>query len=150
MLGYPSYTTLVLPICVALPIWYWLRRPKNTIPYPPGPKGYPFIGNVLDFPTGVPLWKGFASMAKQHGRTRRFRQTLGLTSHAQHLSISGTDVLHLSVPGMDMVVLSTSDAISDLLDQRSAIYSDKVRPRHFNSNSPSFFIPPPQAEHPDD
>jgi hypothetical protein len=26
-----------------------------------------------------------------------------------------------------MVVLSTSEAVSDLLDQRSAIYSDKVR-----------------------
>ena len=26
-----------------------------------------------------------------------------------------------------MVILSTSEAISDLLDQRSAIYSDKVR-----------------------
>ena len=29
---------------------------------------------------------------------------------------------------MEMVVLSTSKAISDLLDQRSAIYSDKVGP----------------------
>ena len=28
---------------------------------------------------------------------------------------------------MDMVVLTTSEAMSDLLDQRSAIYSDKVR-----------------------
>ena len=41
--------------------------------------------------------------------------------------VTGTDVLHLKLPGMDMVVLSTSEAISDLLDQRSAIYSDKVR-----------------------
>ena len=28
---------------------------------------------------------------------------------------------------MEMVILSTSEAISDLLDQRSSIYSDKVR-----------------------
>lgn len=37
----------------------------------------------------------------------------------------GTDVLHLKLPGMEMVILSTSEAISDLLDKRSAIYSDK-------------------------
>jgi hypothetical protein len=37
---------------------------------------------------------------------------------------------------MNMVVLSTSEAISDLLDQRSAIYSDRVRvsrPKHWTS-----------------
>ena len=47
--------------------------------------------------------------------------------------IVGTDILHLRLPGMEMMVLNTSEAISDLLDQRSAIYSDKVRiyqPKH--------------------
>ena len=68
MVDYPSYTSLVLPICVALPVWYWLRRqPKSTLPHPPGPKGYPLIGNALDFPRGIPLWEGLASMAKQYG-----------------------------------------------------------------------------------
>lgn len=33
-----------------------------------------------------------------------------------------------------MVVLSSPEAISDLLDQRSAIYSDKVRFRHSDSS----------------
>ena len=36
---------------------------------------------------------------------------------------------------MDMVVLSTSEVVSDLLDQRSAIYSDKVSPRHPNAST---------------
>ena len=40
------------------------RRP----PYPPGPKGYPIIGNLFDFPTSKgPLWEGFARMAKEYG-----------------------------------------------------------------------------------
>lgn len=66
---YSDYTSLTLPVCVALPVWFWLRRrQKNALPHPPGPKGYPLIGNVLDFPTGVPLWRGLATMAKQYGR----------------------------------------------------------------------------------
>ena len=41
--------------------------------------------------------------------------------------VTETNVLRLKLPGMEMVVLNTSEAISDLLDQRSAIYSCKVR-----------------------
>lgn len=54
--------------------------------------------------------------------------------------MSGTDVLYLNTPGMDIVVLSTTEAVFDLLDQRSAIYSDKVK--HFHANtSPSIIHP---------
>ena len=68
MLNGPGYISFVLPVFVALPVWYLLRqRPKNALPYPPGPKGYPVIGNLFDFPVGLPLWEGLASMAKQHG-----------------------------------------------------------------------------------
>ena len=64
-----GYMSLVLPVLLILPAWYWLRkRAKSTLPYPPGPKPYPLIGNLLDFPLDVPLWEGLASIAKQHGR----------------------------------------------------------------------------------
>jgi hypothetical protein len=133
MLGDSSYTVLILPFCVALPVWYWLRRrPKNTLPYPPGPKGYPLIGNILFFLTGAPLWKGFRSMANQHSPTPHLYQYF--RSLAQHFSITGTDVLYLNAPGMHMVVLSSLEAISDLLDQRSAIYSDRVRSHRSKSS----------------
>jgi hypothetical protein len=35
-------------------------------PYPPGPKGYPIIGNVFDFPKN-PIWEGLTRMAQEHG-----------------------------------------------------------------------------------
>ena len=37
-----------------------------------------------------------------------------------------TDIMYLNVFGTDMVVLNSSGSIADLLDKRSAIYSDKV------------------------
>ena len=64
-----GYISLLLPVFVTLLAWYWLqKRSKSTLPYPPGPKGYPLIGNLLDFPVGAPLWEGLADMARQHGR----------------------------------------------------------------------------------
>jgi hypothetical protein len=39
-----------------------------------------------------------------------------------------------------MVVLSTSEAVSDLLDQRSAIYSDKVRTPPIRSGSEPLIV----------
>ena len=39
-----------------------------------------------------------------------------------------------------MVVLSTGEAVSDLLDQRSAIYSDKVRTPPIHSGSQPLIV----------
>jgi hypothetical protein len=33
------------------------RRRSRALLLPPGPKGYPIIGNVLDIPRGLPLWE---------------------------------------------------------------------------------------------
>jgi len=41
------------------------KRP--TIPHPPGPKGYPVLGNVLDLTKGVPLWEDVTSLANRYG-----------------------------------------------------------------------------------
>ena len=46
-------------------IWRW--RQSKRLSYPPGPKGYPLIGNILDLPQDVPIWKTFMSLAKQYG-----------------------------------------------------------------------------------
>ena len=41
------------------------KRPSS--PYPPGPKGYPILGNVLDLTTSVPLWEDITSLATRYG-----------------------------------------------------------------------------------
>ena len=44
---------------------YRTLTPPN-IPYPPGPRPYPFIGNLLDVPTSYQE-KAFADLAKIYG-----------------------------------------------------------------------------------
>ena len=64
-----GYIPLVLPLFIAFPVWYWSqKRPKSALPYPPGPKAYPLIGNALDFPVNIPLWEGLTDLAKKYGR----------------------------------------------------------------------------------
>ena len=43
-----------------------VQRRSRHPPYPPGPKGYPIIGNMLDFPEN-PIWEGFMKMAQDQG-----------------------------------------------------------------------------------
>ena len=74
-----GYTFLWLLVLVTLPAWYLLQnRAKRGPPYPPGPRGHPLIGNLLDFPSRVPLWEGLTSLAKQYGRVTLSRRPAGL------------------------------------------------------------------------
>ena len=57
-------------LTVALLIAYsyiqdWRRNPAR-LPYPPGPKGYPIIGNLLDIPNAF-IYKRFREMSRDLG-----------------------------------------------------------------------------------
>ena len=56
-------------LCLSLLLLRWLVRALNyrkRLPLPPGPKGYPIIGNLLDMPKVMP-WKAFGEWAKKYG-----------------------------------------------------------------------------------
>lgn len=65
-----------------LAIVWWLQKylrqraaNPNRLPLPPGPKGYPIIGNLLEFPTVKP-WlvydKWFKTYGELHGVLKNY------------------------------------------------------------------------------
>lgn len=44
------------------------RRRNSRLPCPPGPKGYPVIGNMFDVPPDVPLWKAAMSIGVNYSK----------------------------------------------------------------------------------
>ncbi|KAM5546126.1 hypothetical protein V8D89_000252 [Ganoderma adspersum] len=76
-------------------------RRKINARYPPGPHPLPIVGNILDLPR-IHIGREFSALSKQFG-----------------------DVVHLSVFGRDVVVLGSLKAARDLLEKRSANYSDR-------------------------
>ncbi|KAJ3877380.1 cytochrome P450 [Lentinula edodes] len=71
---------------------------------PPGPRGWPIIGNVFDIPDEYP-WKVY----------RRWGQEFD------------SEIITLKLPGPPLLVLNSAKAADELLIKRSAIYSDRPR-----------------------
>ena len=104
-------------------VWRW-RQNRNKAPYPPGPKGYPLIGNILDIPQDVPIWQAFIPMGQKFSECP-FDPWLDVIK-LKSPPFQDTDVLYLKLLTTDFVVLNSTEAITDLLDKRSNIYSDRV------------------------
>ncbi|KAI0774796.1 cytochrome P450 [Trametes elegans] len=79
------------------------RSHRRKTPLPPGPRGLPLLGNILDFPRSNFGMK-FSEMAVRYG-----------------------NVMHLKLFGQSTVVLGSYQTAIDLLEKRSGIYSDRPR-----------------------
>lgn len=68
---FPLITTALSAVVLSLAwlIYGWKQGRKDNIrglPLPPGPKGYPIIGNLLDLPPDKP-WVTFHEWSKIYG-----------------------------------------------------------------------------------
>lgn len=84
---------------------YLTHRASNPrrLPYPPGPKPLPIIGNLRDVPSTY-FWRTFAKWAEIYG-----------------------DVIHVRLFGQHFLILDSVEAVDDLLEKRS-IYADRPQP----------------------
>ena len=58
---------IVFGLAALLTALFLLRRKQyNSKPSPPGPSGYPLIGNVFDLPSNH-VWEYFADKTKEYG-----------------------------------------------------------------------------------
>lgn len=99
-LRFLNITDIFLLLCLLI-VCKLLRRSKTSIPLPPGPKGLPLIGNVLDMPSGQE-WLTFSKWGERWG-----------------------DICSVTVFGQPIIVLNSAKTAFDLLDRRSSIYSDR-------------------------
>ncbi|KAJ7358599.1 cytochrome P450 [Mycena albidolilacea] len=78
---------------------YVTRRRK---PLPPGPRGLPLVGNVFDVPK-TQEWLAFMEMARKYD----------------------SDIISLNLAGDTVIILNSLSAVDALLEDKSAIYSDR-------------------------
>ncbi|KAJ3882853.1 cytochrome P450 [Lentinula edodes] len=94
LVGVTALTLLVLHLVLA----------RNRKHLPPGPRGLPILGNVLELATASQIWLIFDRWKYQYG-----------------------PIMYLNMAGKNIVVLNTQAAATELLERRSANYSDRPK-----------------------
>ena len=96
------------------------NNPKG-LPLPPGPKGYPLIGNFFEAPIITP-WLVYEKWCKTYGEHFKIIWLF----RPKYLNILG-DIVYFNVLGKHFLILGSLRRIGDLLEQRSLNYSDRMR-----------------------
>ncbi|GJE84147.1 cytochrome P450 [Phanerochaete sordida] len=94
-------TTFGIFFSLLLAITLLAKRQRHR--FPPGPRGYPVIGSVLQMPMQN-AWLTYQRWGRDYG----------------------SDIIYLNVLGKHIYILNSANAVYDLLEKRSATYSDRV------------------------
>ncbi|KAI0659807.1 cytochrome P450 [Cubamyces menziesii] len=93
----------LLHVFIVFVIQRFIRKRYRKI-LPPGPRGLPLLGNIYDIPQTAP-WVTYRDLTAKYG-----------------------DVIAIRLLGHPVIVLNSLAAVNDLLEKRSAIYSDRPAP----------------------
>lgn len=93
---------IVLVLLVACAVALYARTKRTRYRLPPGPKGLPILGNTYDIPAKYE-WLAYEKWSRDFG----------------------SDIICLKFVGTPVIVLNSIQAINDLLEKRSSIYSDR-------------------------
>ena len=112
------YIFLVL---VAFSILKALFRSIRRISLPPGPKGLPLVGNILDMPVERE-WLTFARWGEVWG-SLSLQPTPPIYVHLNTFILG--DLCSITVLGQPIIIINSAEIACDMLDKKSAIYSDR-------------------------
>jgi len=100
----PMPSPRILSAClITFVIWVLLRLRQARSRLPPGPTGWPIIGNLFDIPTEH-SWFKYTEWGEQYG-----------------------PMTYVNVGGLPMIIINSHRIAYDLLAKRGAIYSNRPR-----------------------
>lgn len=105
--------SLLLLACVA---FWWARDRRPRLP--PGPRGLPFVGNVIGLPKKYE-WLHWAKHKDVYGAY------LPASLRRLHLIHASGPVSSVCIMGQSIIILNSLKACQDLLEKRSSIYSGR-------------------------
>ncbi|KAF9013081.1 cytochrome P450 [Cyathus striatus] len=101
VLAFESYHFILFVLLSASTYAFW-KHAKKALPLPPGPRKLPLIENLLDMPNDR-VWLTFARWSKEYN----------------------SDIIHVGALGNNVIILNSMEAVNDLLEKRSSIYSSR-------------------------
>ncbi|KAJ7580737.1 cytochrome P450 [Mycena floridula] len=112
-------THFALAAVAVIIIWQLLQRFHKHVhlPYPPGPKGLPFLGNI-NIPSDH-QWLKLAELTKEYGRSHL------IDPFNLMLRWRPGDIFSLTMLGQKIIVLGSAEATTDLFEKRSTIYASR-------------------------
>lgn len=98
------------------------RRP----PLPPGPRGWPLIGSILDMPSVRP-WEKYREWCQAYSAPSLHPMRSIMSDLLGMLVFSDSDIVHLYLPMQPTMIVGSAEIAIELFEKRSQTYSDRAR-----------------------